>query len=343
MTNVIFYDTKSYDKVFFDQLKGEYGVSITYVESRLDATTATMAKGYPVVCAFVNDTVDKEVIGILAKGGVRLLALRCAGYNNVDIKETCGKMQVVRVPAYSPHAVAEHAMALLLAVDRKINHAYVRTREFNFSLEGLVGFDLYGKTIGVIGTGKIGKVFIGICKGFGMRVLAYDLYPDKTLDVEYVSLDTLFKQSDIISLHCPLTKDNRHLLNKSTIAQMKDGAIVINTSRGALIDSNALLDALRSKKLGGAALDVYEEEKDLFYKDNSGEIMEDETLALLITLPNVIVTSHQAFLTSDALFSIAKTTLGNILDWRDGKPLLNGICAECADKLNMPKCTESKK
>ncbi|MCH3907541.1 MAG: 2-hydroxyacid dehydrogenase [Sphaerochaeta sp.] len=341
MTRMLFYDTKSYDKLYFDQLKKAFDVDITYVSVELNEQTVTMANGYEVVCAFVNATVNKPVIGKLVAGGTKLLAMRCAGYNNVDIQETCGKLHVVRVPAYSPYAIAEHAMALLLTLVRKTNHAYVRTREFNFSLEGLVGFDLHGKTIGVVGTGKIGGVFATIAGGFGMRVLAYDAYPRKDLNVTYVTLDQLLKESDIISLHCPLTPETRHLINAQRIGQMKDGAIIINTSRGALVDSQALLDALRSKKLGGAALDVYEEEKDLFYQDNSTKIMEDATLALLISMPNVLVTSHQAFLTNDALENIARTTLQNVKDWKDGKDLVNEVCVDCKEQ-GMPLKHPSK-
>lgn len=329
MTKMLFYDTKSYDKTNFDLLKRSFAVDITYVGVELNEQTAAMAKGYEVVCAFVNATINRDVIDQLVAGGTKLLAMRCAGYNNVDIKETCGKLRVVRVPAYSPYAVAEHAMALLLTLVRKTNHAYVRTREFNFSLVGLVGFDLHGKTIGVIGTGKIGSVFIDICNGFGMRVLAYDAYPKTEIKAEYVTLDELLRQSDIISLHCPLTPETTHLINAERIKEMKTGAIIINTSRGALVDSQALLEALRSKKLGGAALDVYEEERNLFYNDNSNKIMEDETLALLISMPNVLVTSHQAFLTNDALENIAKVTLQNIKDWREGKELVNEVCVDC--------------
>jgi len=335
MTKVLFYDTKPYDKTNFEAMKAQYDVDITYVPAELNEQTAGMASGYEVVCAFVNATVDKAVIDQLVSGGTRLLAMRCAGYNNVDIQETCGKLKVVRVPAYSPYAVAEHAMALLLSLVRKTNHAYVRTREFNFSLEGLVGFDLHGKTVGIIGTGKIGSVFIDICNGFGMHVLAYDAHPRADLKATYVPLDELLAQSDIISLHCPLTAETHHLIDREHIKEMKDGAIIINTSRGALIDSQALLEALRSKKLGGAGLDVYEEEKNLFYNDNSTQIIEDETLALLISMPNVLVTSHQAFLTNDALSNIAKVTLQNIKDWKDGKELVNEVCVDCKAQ-NMP-------
>ncbi|MFA6844416.1 MAG: 2-hydroxyacid dehydrogenase [Sphaerochaetaceae bacterium] len=341
MTKVIFFDTKPYDKVNFDKLKAQYGVDITYVDSQLDEHSAAMAKGFEVTCAFVNATINKNVIDQLVESGTKLLAMRCAGYNNVDIQATCDRIRVVRVPAYSPYAVAEHAMALLLSLVRKIPHAYVRTREFNFSLIGLVGFDLHGKTIGIIGTGKIGRIFADICNGFGMKVLAYDAYPDPSLKIQYVPLETLFAESDIISLHCPLNESTNHLINHDSLKIMKDGVILINTSRGALIDSDSLLDALRSRKVGGAALDVYEEEKNLFYNDTSTQIMEDETLALLISMPNVLVTSHQAFLTNDALYNIAKTTLQNIQDWKNGAPLVNEVCIDCKNE-NMPLVCKKK-
>jgi len=256
--------------------------------------------------------------------GVKLLAMRSAGYNNVDIKSAKNRdLKVVRVPSYSPYAVAEHAMALLLASVRKINHSYVRTREFNFSLNGLVGFDLFGKTIGVVGTGKIGRVFIDICKGFKMNVIAYDPYPNKDLDIEYVDFETLCKRSDIISFHCPLTKDTMHMLNDDTVKIMKDGVVIVNTSRGALVDANALLNGIRSRKIGSAALDVYEEEAGLFFEDQSENVLDDDTLMLLISMPNVIVTSHQAFLTEEALKNIAKTTIDNIESYKRGENLIN--------------------
>lgn len=288
-----------------------------------------MAKGFEVVVAFVNDSIDKETIDILYENGTRLIAMRCAGYNNVDFKAAYGKIHIVRVPEYSPYAVAEHAMALLLSLNRKIHRAYIRTRDFNFSLNGLTGFDLHKKTMGVIGTGKIGRVFIDICKGFGMKVIAYDPYPNKDFDINYVSLNELFEESDIISLHCPLTKDTFHMINSDTISKMKDGVYIINTSRGALVDSEALLEALKAEKLGGACLDVYEEETDLFYEDMSYVVIHDDILARIISMPNVIVTSHQAFLTKEALQNIAETTLSNCREYFDNKPLNNEVCYQC--------------
>lgn len=334
---VAFYDTKAYDRIWFDRLKERQDLDITYFEHKLNKNTAATAKGYDVVVAFVNDTIDGEVIDTLVLDGVKLLAMRCAGYNNIDFKQAFGKLHVVRVPAYSPYAVAEHAMALLLTLVRRIQHAYVRTREFNFSLNGLTGFDLHGKTVGVIGTGKIGRVFIDICKGFGMNVVAYDPYPAKDLDVEYLSVEELCGRSDIISLHCPLTPETRHIINAKTLALMKPNVYIINTSRGALVDSEALLEAIKAKKVGGAGLDVYEEEADLFYEDQSASIIQDDVLALLIAMPNVIVTSHQAFLTDEALHNIADTTVENIRQFFDGEVMPNEICYQCLESGTCPK------
>lgn len=315
---IAFFDTKAYDKPSFERYGNEQGMEFTFFETKLNESTAELARGYDGVCAFVNDTVNAQVIDILAANGVRVLALRCAGYNNVDLAHARGKLQVVRVPAYSPYAVAEHAMALLLTSIRRIHKAYIRTRDFNFSLNGLTGFDLYGKTVGVIGTGKIGKVFINICRGFGMKVLAYDKFPTPGLDngdtIRYVSLEELFLHSDIISLHCPLTEETYHIIDEAAIEKCKKGVVLINTSRGALVDAEALLSGIKSRKIGAACLDVYEEESEVFFEDNSGHILEDDTLARLISMPNVIVTSHQAFLTEDALDNIAQTTVQNITD-----------------------------
>lgn len=327
MTKIAFFDTKKYDKKWFDAYK-QKDENITYFETRLQEKNAKLAKGFDVVVSFVNDELNDKTIDILAKKGVKLIALRSAGYNHVDIKRANEKNIIVaRVPAYSPYAVAEHATALLLSVVRKIHHSYVRTREFNFSLQGLVGFDLHGKTIGVVGTGKIGSLFINICKGFGLNVLAFDPYPNKNIDAKYVSFEELCKQSDIISFHCPLTKDNKHMVNDESIKNMKDGVVIVNTSRGALIKSESLLRGLRSKKIGAAALDVYEEEAGLFFEDKSDEILDDdnETLTLLIAMPNVIVTSHQAFLTEEALQNIAQTTLTNIRQYKSGEEIINRV------------------
>ncbi len=321
---IAFFDTKSYDKTAFDAYAEKNGVRIKYFETKLTEDTAPLASGFDCVCVFVNDTVNAEVIDILCSLGVKLIALRCAGFNNVDVKHAMGKICVVRVPAYSPYAVAEHTIALLLTSVRRTHKAYIRSKEFNFSLNGLTGFDLHGKTVGVIGTGRIGGAFIDICKGFGMNVLAYDKYPSLDIcsdNVRYVSLDELFKSSDIISLHCPLTEETYHVIDEETIKKCKDGFVLINTSRGALVDSDALLDGIKSRKVGAACLDVYEEESDVFFEDNSGHIMEDDTLARLITMPNVIVTSHQAFLTEEALSNIAEVTISNVVEF-----FQNGEC-----------------
>ena len=327
---IAFFDAKSYDIASFDDANKDY--EIKYFESKLNINTVVLAKGMDAVCVFVNDEITSEVLDKLNEYGIHLLALRCAGYNNVDIEKAHKKVHVVRVPAYSPYAVAEHAMALLLTLNRKTHKAYTRTREFNFNLQGLTGFDLYNKTVGVIGTGKIGQIFINICKGFGMEVLAYDPFPRVDADYEYVSLDELFEKSDIISLHCPLTNETKHIINEESINKMKDDVVIVNTSRGALVDSNALLAGLKSKKIMGAALDVYEEEANLFFEDNSQEIIQDDILSLLITLPNVIITSHQGYLTKEALENIAQTTINNFDDYFNNRYLENGVCYRCNSK-----------
>ena len=322
---IAFFDAKPYDKPSFEKYGGEHGIKFKFFETRLNEDTVELARGYDGVCAFVNDTINADVIDRLHEMGVKILALRCAGFNNVDIKHAQGKLHVFRVPAYSPYAVAEHAIALLLTSIRRIHKAYIRSRDFNFSLSGLTGFDLHGKTVGVIGTGKIGRVFIDICRGFGMRVLAYDKFPAPDLGngdtVRYTDLDELFASSDIISLHCPLTDETHHMIDEKAIEKCKKGVVIINTSRGALVDAQALLDGIKSRKVGAACLDVYEEESDLFFEDNSGHILEDDILARLISMPNVIVTSHQAFLTEEALENIAETTVRNIIEFTE-----NGEC-----------------
>ena len=313
---IAFFDSKPYDEDVFASFCN-YNLKMKFFETKLNEDTVSLAKGFDCICVFVNDTVNKYVIDALCDYGIKLIALRCAGYNNVDVNYAKGKIAVVRVPAYSPYAVAEHTMALLLTAIRNTHKAYVRTKGFNFSLNGLIGFDLYGKTVGIIGTGKIGRVFADICKGFGMKILAYDKYPNTDLNIEYTSLDRLFKDSDIISLHCPLNDESYHLINKESISLMKNGVILVNTSRGALVNSEALLEGIRSKKIGGACLDVYEEESELFFEDNSNLIINDDILALLMTMPNVIVTSHQAFFTKEALSNIANTTIENINEFYD--------------------------
>lgn len=325
MKKLAFFDTKPYDKIWFDKLKSKYDIEFKYFETKLNGDTASLAKGCDGAVCFVNDVVDKEVIDVFSSLGIKFVALRCAGFNNVDLEYAQGKITFARVPAYSPYAVAEFAMGLLLVLVRKIHRAYFRTRDYNFSINGLTGFDLRGKTIGVIGTGKIGKIFIEICKGFGLNIIAYDLYPDKNSDIDYVSLDELFKRSDIVSLHCPLTKDTHYIIRKETIDMMKDGVVILNTSRGALIKAEDLVEGLKSMKIGGACLDVYEEESELFFEDFSGEIIQDDVLARLLSLPNVIITSHQAFLTEEALYNIAETTLANIQAFFEGKVLVNEV------------------
>ncbi len=324
MIKVAVFDTKQYDIPGFERYDSEE-INFKFFETKLTADTVKLAKEFDAVMVFVNDVVNKEVIDQLCEYGVKLVALRCAGFNNVDLAYAKGKITVVRVPAYSPYAVAEHTMALLLTSLRRIHKAYNRTREFNFSLNGLTGFDLYGKTVGVVGTGKIGKIFINICKGFGMNVIAYDLYPDKESGINYVSLDELFEKSDIISLHCPLTTENTYLINKYTIEKMKKGVYILNTSRGKLIDAEALLEGIKAKKVGAACLDVYEDENDIFFKDYSGHILQDDVLARLISMPNVLITSHQAFLTEEALDNIAKTTVNNITEFFNNNNIVNEV------------------
>ncbi|MBQ1809783.1 MAG: 2-hydroxyacid dehydrogenase [Erysipelotrichaceae bacterium] len=340
---VAFFDAKEYDIASFNKANTENEFEFRFFETRLNTETVRLAEGFDVVCVFVNDDVNKEVIDQLAAYGIRLLALRCAGYNNVDIEYAYKKIHVVRVPAYSPYAVAEHAIALLLTSIRRIHKSYIRTRDFNFSLSGLTGFDLHGKTIGVVGTGKIGKVFINICRGFGMHVIAYDKFPDEDSGIEYVELEEIWKRSDIISFHCPLTNETRHMVNRDTIRKMKPGVVIINTSRGALIDAESLLDGIKERKIGAACLDVYEEESDYFFNDRSGHIMDDEVLARLISMPNVIVTSHQAFLTAEALSNIAATTLSNIHELLETGRCANELCYRCPDfstceKTHVKKC-----
>ena len=321
---IAFFDTKPYDKESFSAETENKDIKIKYFETKLNEDTVELAHGFDAVCVFVNDTVNRAVIDKLCEMGVGVVALRCAGFNNVDMKYAFGKIHVLRVPAYSPYAVAEHAMAMLLTSIRRIHKAYIRTKDFNFSLSGMTGFDLHGKTVGIIGTGKIGRVFIDICRGFGMKVLAYDKYPAQGLadgkNIKYVSTDELFAQSDIISLHCPLNDETYHIIDETSLEKCKKGVVIINTSRGALVDAEALLNGIKSRKVGAACLDVYEEESDLFFEDYSGHIVEDDTLARLISMPNVIVTSHQAFLTAEALSNIAETTISNLEGFfRDGQ------------------------
>lgn len=338
---VAFFDTKPYDKPAFEKYGKDSGMEFVFFEAKLDERTVSLAQNCDVVCVFVNDTVNAAVIDKLYEYGVRLIALRSTGYNNVDVEHAFGKIHVVHVPAYSPYAVAEHAIALLLTSVRRIHKAYIRTKDFNFSLNGLTGFDLHGKTVGVVGTGKIGRIFIDICRGFGMNVVAYDKFPVSDSSYKYVELDELFERSDIISLHCPLTSETKHLISKESIEKMKKGVIIVNTSRGALIDAEALLEGIKTRKIGAACLDVYEEEANIFFNDYSGHIIDDDTLARLISMPNVIVTSHQAFLTEEALNNIAETTVKNILSYFEKDGLCdNELCYHCG---NVEQCKKDRK
>ena len=326
---IAFFDTKPYDRTWTEPLSVKYGYDIKFFEHKLNADTAVLASGYGVVCAFVNDTIDNDVIDILYKAGVKLIALRCAGYNNVDFKSAYGRINVVRVPGYSPFAVAEHAAALMLSLNRRIHRAYVRTRDNNFSINGLMGIDLNGKTAGIVGTGKIGQVFLDICRGFRMRTIAFDPFPVENPDFEYVSLNDLFEKSDVLSLHCPLLPDTKHIVNADRLAMMKSESLLINTSRGALVDTHALIEALKSGKIGGAGLDVYEEEEEYFFEDLSNEVLLDDDLARLLSFPNVLVTSHQGFFTREAMQEIAAVTMKNIHAFETDGVLENEVCYRC--------------
>lgn len=322
---VAFFDAKEYEKTAF-VAENKYGeFDIIFYDTKLTVDTVGLARGNDAVCVFVNDIIDSEVINRLVECNIPILALRCSGYNNVDLDYASGRIRVVRVPNYSPYAVAEHAMALLLTSIRRIHKAYIRTRDYNFSLSGLTGFELHGRTVGVVGTGQIGRVFIDICKGFGMNVVACDKYPSENLGVEYVSFEELCKLSDVISFHCPLNSETKHIVNNRTISLMKKGVIIVNTSRGGIIDSETLLEGIKSRHIGAACLDVYEEEAEVFFNDRSGHILDDDTLLRLISMPNVIVTSHQAFLTKEALSAIAVTTLNNIYETVNSKRCENEI------------------
>ena len=326
---IAFFGVKPYDIASFDKVNEKYNYDIRYYKGHLNPNNVVLTQDTDVVCIFVNDTADAAVIDAMVDNGVKLLALRCAGFNNVDLKAAKGKLPVVRVPAYSPYAVAEYSLALMLSLNRKIHRAYWRTRDGNFSLNGLMGFDMHGKTIGIIGTGKIARILIRLLKGFGMRILAYDLYPDMKFareeGISYVSLDELYRESDIISLHCPLTDQTKYMIDKDSIDKMKEGVMIINTGRGQLINTNDLIEGLKEKKIAAAGLDVYEEEGEYFYEDKSDKIIDDDVLARLLSFNNVIVTSHQAFFTKEALHNIAETTLQNIEDFRCHRPLVNEV------------------
>lgn len=324
MKTVAFFDAKPYDRESFMCFSDE-NISIRFFENKLNSDTVSMAACCDAVCVFVNDCIDSYVIDKLVSFGVGLIALRCAGYNNVDVKYALGRIKLVHVPSYSPYSVAEHAMGMVLLLNRKLHRAYIRTRDHNFSLDGLIGFDLHGKTVGIMGTGKIGQSFARICSGFGMKILGCDPYPSKDFCGELTDTDTLLTTSDIISLHCPLTKENRHLIDEKAIEKMKKGVYIINTSRGGLIKTRDLINGLKSEKIGAAGLDVYEEETALFFEDFSEEIIRDDTLSTLIAMPNVIVTSHQAFFTREALGAIAETTMNNLKLYFNGESLENEI------------------
>lgn len=332
---IAFFDAKNYDIESFTNMNNKFGFKMKFFETKLNVDSAPLTKGFDVVCVFVNDFVNEEVINILVENGIKLIALRCAGFNNVDFQACKDKIKVVRVPEYSPHAVAEFTLGLMMALNRKIHKAYQRTREANFTLSGLQGFDFYGKTVGIIGTGKIALILIRILKGFGTKVITYDPYPNikasEELDFSYVDLDTLYNNSHIISLHCPLTKQTEYIINEESIKKMKEGVMIINTGRGKLIDTKALIEGLKNRKIGSAGLDVYEEEADYFFEDRSSQVLDDDILARLLTFNNVIVTSHQAFFTKEALGNIAETTLNSVNQLKNNEKLLNEIAYICVD------------
>ena len=325
---ILFYGTKPYDRIWFEPMAKDYGYEITFLEVQCTKETVFLARGYDAICIFINDTVDAGMIDCLHRDKVKAILLRSAGFNHVDIRAAKGKVKILRVPSYSPQAVAEYAMAMLLTVNRFTHRAYTRTREFNMSINGLMGQDLYHKCAGIIGTGKIGQAMINICRGFGMHIVAYDPFPNESLGVEYLPLPELLSRADVISLHCPLTNDTRYIINEETISYMKPGVLLVNTSRGMLIDSGALIEGLLSGKLAGVGLDVYEEEDGLFYEDRSSEIIEDGVLARLMTFPNVLITSHMGFFTKEAMQAIAIETLENAYMLEHGMPLINEVVAK---------------
>lgn len=322
---IAFYGTKPYDRIWFEPLAEGYGASITFLDARCTKDTLALAQGYDAICVFINDQIDGSMIDRLCEMNIQAILLRSAGFNHVDIKAAMGRIHVLRVPSYSPEAVAEYAAALLLTVNRYTHKAYTRSRDFNMNINGLMGTDLNNKTAGIIGTGKIGQAMIDILKGFHMQILAYDLYPNENLGVKYVDLDTLFAKSHVISLHCPLTKESHYIIDDTAIEKMKSGVYIINTSRGGLINTNALLEGLLNKKIAGVGLDVYEEEEGLFYEDLSHEIIQDNTLARLMTFPNVLITSHMGFFTQEAMQAIAVETLENAYALEHGQKLVNEV------------------
>jgi D-lactate dehydrogenase len=332
MTKITIFDSKPYDVKSLTE-HNNFKYDLKFLEGKLNEDTAELAKGSKIICAFVNDDINSKTIDILHAVGVELIALRCAGYNNIDLKAVYEKISVVRVPAYSPYAVAEHALALIMSLNRNIHRAYYRTKDNNFNINGLLGFDMYGKTAGIIGTGKIGSILIDILLGMGVKVIAYDAYQNielsKKKGFKYVSLEELYQKSDIISLHCPLNAESRHMINTDSIKIMKKGVMIINTSRGQLVDTKALIQALKTGKIGHAGLDVYEEESDYFFEDFSSAVIQDDVLTRLLSFPNVLITSHQAFFTKEALSNIADITFNNINEFLNGKTLTYEICYKC--------------
>jgi D-lactate dehydrogenase len=331
---VAVFSTKRYDREFLEAANARHGHELAFLEPRLTAETAPLAHGYEAVCAFVNDQLSAPVLRTLAEGGTRLVALRSAGFNNVDVPAAHALgMTVTRVPAYSPYAVAEHAVGLILSLNRKIHRAFNRVREGNFSLDGLLGFDLHGRTVGIVGTGKIGEAFARIMAGFGCRLLAADPYPRpevEALGARYVPLDTLLAGSDVVALHCPLTPETHHLVNAASLERMRDGVMLINTGRGALVDTSAVIAALKAGKIGALGLDVYEEEAELFFEDRSGDVITDDVFARLLTFPNVLITAHQGFFTADALRNIAETTLASVSAYAGGEREMEGVVRPAA-------------
>jgi D-lactate dehydrogenase len=345
VSRVILFDAKPFDREFFEKGNKDFQFEIKFHKSHLTEDTVELAKGFDVVCVFINDRITAPVIEKLVSFGVRLVALRCAGYNNVDLKAAYGHLHFVRVPAYSPYAVAEHAFALILGLNRKTHRAYYRVRDYNFTINGLMGFDMHGKTLGIIGTGQIGKLMGRIARGFSMNILLSDPFPDEAfareVNARYLPIEELYRQSDILSLHCPLTPQNVHMINIKTLSMMKDGIMIINTGRGKLINTKDLINGLKSEKIGAAGLDVYEEETDYFFEDFSNTVISDDILARLVSFPNVLITSHQAFFTQEALTNITNTTLSNIKMFLENGDLANEICYKCEDickKKERGKC-----
>jgi len=348
LIKIAFFDAKPYDIEYFEKALREYSTNfkIKFFKSHLTNETASLTQGFQAVCIFVNDLIDKDVIDILENNGVALIAIRATGYNNINLKAIFNRIHVVRVPEYSPYAVAEHAVALMLALNRNIHKACYRVRDNNFTLNGLLGFDMHNKTAGIIGTGKIGKAVINILKGFSMRILAYDVFPDEKyaeqIGLKYADLDMIYRESDIISLHCPLTKETYRLIDDASITKMKQGVMIINTSRGMIIDTKALIEGLKTGKVGFAGLDVYEEEGEYFFEDFSNKIITDDTLARLLSFNNVIVTSHQGFFTKEALYNISVTTINNICNFFYKQKLPNEICYKCGAGSSCPRKTTGK-